>query len=184
MFSIPLTDDAQLFPLEARHAEEFFAHIERGRAFIGQYVPFPDRSPDVESARALLATYAVKAGEDGARFFGIRLDGTLVGGVLFPVFNAATGNCEIGCWLEPAAAGRGLVTKACRVLIDYAFGERGMHRVEWHAASANKKSLAVAERLGMTREGVLRQNHLHRGVRQDTEVWSILAPEWAAATSA
>ena len=57
-------------------------------------------------------------------------------------------------------------------------------RVEWHAASANKKSLAVAERLGMTREGVLRQNHLHRGVRQDTEVWSILAPEWAAATPA
>ncbi|MGW7438005.1 GNAT family N-acetyltransferase [Streptomyces sp. NPDC054849] len=184
MFSIDLAEGAQLFPLEARHAEEFFAHIERGREFIGRYVPFPDRSPDVESARTLLAKYAVKAGEDGARFFGIRLDGTLVGGVLFPAFEADTGNCEIGCWLEPAAAGRGLVTKACRVLIDYAFGERGMHRIEWHAASANQKSLAVAERLGMTREGVLRQNHLHRGVRQDTEVWSILAHEWAAARSA
>ncbi|KIX77874.1 GNAT family N-acetyltransferase [Streptomyces sp. JL4002] len=184
MFSIDLADDAQLFPLEARHAEEFFAHIERGREFIGRYVGFPDRSTDVEAARAMLATYAVKAAEDGARFFGIRLEGTLVGGVLFPAFDAAAGNCEIGCWLEPSAAGRGLVTKACRVLIDYAFGERGMHRVEWHAATGNKKSLAVAERLGMTREGVMRQNHLHRGVRQDTEVWSILADEWTAARSA
>ncbi|MEU6313407.1 GNAT family protein [Streptomyces sp. NPDC047014] len=184
MFSIDLAEGAQLFPLEARHAEEFFAHIERGREFIGRYVGFPDRSPDVEAARQLLATYAVKAGEDGARFFGIRLDGTLVGGVLFPAFDAATGNCEIGCWLEPAAAGRGLVTAACRVLIDYAFGERGMHRVEWHAATGNTKSLAVAQRLGMTREGVMRQNHLHRGVRQDTEVWSVLAPEWAATRSA
>ncbi|MFF8260686.1 GNAT family N-acetyltransferase [Streptomyces virginiae] len=181
MFSIDLAEGAQLFPLEARHAEEFFAHIERGREFIGQYVGFPDRSPDVDSARAFLAKYAVKAGEDGARFFGIRLDGTLVGGVLFPNFDADGGNCEIGCWLEPAAAGRGLVTKACQVLIDYAFGERGMHRVEWHAATGNRKSLAVAERLGMTREGVMRENYFHRGVRQDTEVWSILAPEWAAA---
>ncbi|MFJ9941740.1 GNAT family N-acetyltransferase [Streptomyces erythrochromogenes] len=180
MFSIDLAEGAQLFPLEARHAEEFFAHIERGREYIGQYVGFPDRSPDVDSARAFLATYAVKAGEDGARFFGIRLDGTLVGGVLFPNFDADGGNCEIGCWLEPAAAGRGLVTKACQVLIDYAFGERGMHRVEWHAATGNKKSLAVAERLGMSREGVMRENYLHRGVRQDTEVWSILAHEWAA----
>ncbi|KJK54146.1 GNAT family N-acetyltransferase [Streptomyces sp. NPDC056254] len=181
MFSIDLAEGAQLFPLEARHAEEFFAHIERGREFIGQYVRFPDRSPDVDSARAFLAEYAVKAGEDGARFFGIRLDGTLVGGVLFPSFDADSGNCEIGCWLEPAAAGRGLVTKACRVLIDYAFGERGMHRVEWHADTGNKKSLAVAERLGMTREGVMRENYLHRGVRRDTEAWSILAHEWAAA---
>ncbi|MFD5617268.1 GNAT family N-acetyltransferase [Streptomyces yangpuensis] len=183
MFSIDLAEGAQLFPLEARHAEEFFAHIERGREYIGQYVGFPDRSPDVDSARAFLAKYAVKAGEDGARFFGIRLDGTLVGGVLFPNFDADGGNCEIGCWLEPAAAGRGLVTRACRVLIDYAFGERGMHRVQWQAATGNKKSLAVAERLGMTREGVMRENYLHRGVRQDTEVWSILAHEWAAARS-
>ncbi|WP_046776256.1 GNAT family N-acetyltransferase [Streptomyces yangpuensis] len=183
MFSIDLAEGAQLFPLEARHAEEFFAHIERGREYIGQYVGFPDRSPDVDSARAFLAKYAVKAGEDGARFFGIRLDGTLVGGVLFPNFDADGGNCEIGCWLEPAAAGRGLVTKACRILIDYAFGERGMHRVEWHAATGNKKSLAVAERLGMTREGVMRENYFHRGVRQDTEVWSILAHEWAATRS-
>ncbi|MFD7093905.1 GNAT family N-acetyltransferase [Streptomyces xanthophaeus] len=180
MFSMDLADDARMFPLEPRHAEEFFAHLERGRDFIGQYVAFPDRCPDPESARTFLATYALKAAEDGARFFGIRLDGTLVGGVLFPVFDAQAGNCEIGCWLEPATAGRGLVTKACRVLIDYAFGERGMRRVEWRAASRNEKSLAVAERLGMTREGVLRQNRLHRGVLLDIEIWSILAPEWSA----
>ncbi|MFJ6794195.1 GNAT family N-acetyltransferase [Streptomyces sp. NPDC091268] len=181
MFSIPLTDDAELFPLEARHAEEFFAHIERGREFIGRHVGFPDRATDLASARTLLATYAEKAGRDGARFFGIRLEGTLVGGVLFPAFDAAAGNCEVGCWLEPAAVGRGLVTKACRVLIDYALVERGMHRVEWHVSCANEKSIAVAERLGMTREGVMRQNYLHRGVRTDTEIWSLLAHEWPAA---
>ena len=30
----------------------------------------------------------------------------------------------------------------------------------------------------MTRDGVLRQNYLYRGVRHDSEIWSVLAPEW------
>ena len=56
-----------------------------------------------------------------------------------------------------------------------------MHRVEWMPPSGNKPSLKVAERLGMTRDGVLRESYPHRGVRHDTEVWSVLAPEWRAA---
>ncbi|MET9699458.1 GNAT family protein [Streptomyces sp. NPDC006529] len=184
MFSIDLADDARLFPLEARHAEEFFAHIERGRAYIGEHIGFPDAATDVESARTLLTNYAQKAAADTGRLFGIRADGTLVGGVLFRTFDAAAGNCEIGCWLEPAAAGRGLITRACRILIDHAFRERGMHRVEWHASSLNTRSLAVAQRLGMTREGVLRESHRHRGVHQNTEIWALLAHEWAAAPTA
>ncbi|MEW2416866.1 GNAT family protein [Streptomyces sp. NPDC046866] len=184
MFSIALADDARLFPLEPRHAEEFLTHMDRGREYIGQHIVLPDVVTDLESARSFLSAYAQKAAADGGRIYGIRVGGTLVGGVLFRTFDAAGGTCEVGCWLEPAAAGRGLVTKACRILIDWAFHERGMHRVEWYASAANKPSLAVAERLGMTREGVLRQNYLHRGVRQDTEVWSVLAPEWPAPPTA
>ncbi len=50
-----------------------------------------------------------------------------------------------------------------------------MHRVEWDASAANTKSIAVAKRLGMTRDGVIRQNYLYRGVRHDSEIWSVLA---------
>ncbi|MER7467716.1 GNAT family protein [Streptomyces sp. NPDC097981] len=184
MFSTALADDAQLFPLEVWHAEEFLAHMDRGREFIGEHIALADFVTDLDSARGFLSAYAQKTAADGGRIYGIRVGGTLVGGVLFRIFDAESGNCEVGCWLEPAAAGRGLVTRACRVLIDWAFHERGMHRAEWHASSANKKSLAVAERLGMTREGVLRESHPYRGVRQDTEIWAVLAHEWPPAPTA
>ncbi|MFF3858868.1 GNAT family N-acetyltransferase [Streptomyces sp. NPDC002209] len=184
MFSIDLADDAQLFPLEVWHAEEFLAHMDRGREFIGEHIVLADYVTDLDSARGFLSTYAQKTAADGGRIYGIRVGGTLVGGVLFRIFDAESGNCEVGCWLEPTAAGRGLVTKACRVLIDWAFHERGMHRAEWHASSANKKSLAVAERLGMTREGVLREAYPYRGVRQNTEIWAVLAHEWPPAPTA
>ncbi|MGW8776764.1 GNAT family N-acetyltransferase [Streptomyces sp. NPDC055796] len=184
MFSIDLADDARLIPLEVWHAEEFLAHMDRGRAFIGEHIALADKVTDLDSARAFLSSYAQKTAADGGRLYGIRVGATLVGGVLFRTFDSDSGTCEVGCWLEPQAAGRGLVTKACRILIDWAFRERGMHRVEWRASAANARSLAAAERLGMTREGVLRESHPHRGVRQDTEIWAVLAHEWPPAPTA
>ncbi|MFE6286763.1 GNAT family N-acetyltransferase [Streptomyces sp. NPDC057877] len=179
MYAISLgADGAELRPLEPWHAEEFLAHLDRGREFINQHIPFGAKATDVDSAREVIKAYADKRAADRGSIHGVWLDGKLVGGVLFVSFDATTGNCEIGCWLEPSAAGRGLITRASRVLIDWAFDERGLHRVEWHAASENTPSINVARRLGMTREGVLRQSYPWRDGRQDYEIWAVLAPEW------
>ncbi|MEU1662968.1 GNAT family protein [Streptomyces sparsogenes] len=181
MYAIPLGDDgAELRPLEPWRAQEFLAHMDRGRKFIGQYITLADAVTDLESSRSFLQGYADKAAADTGRIHGIWADGTLVGGVLFRTMDIAQGTAEAGCWLEPAAVGRGLVTRAARVLIDWAVEERGIHRVEWLAAAANGASIAVARRLGMTRDGVLREYRLHRGERLDIEVWSVLAPRWRA----
>ncbi|WP_331766502.1 GNAT family protein [Embleya sp. NBC_00896] len=181
MFAISLGDGAELRPLEPWQAEEFLAHMDRGREFIGRHVGLPDLTTDLESTRKWLQSYADKTAADTGRLYGIWLDDLLLGGVLFPVFDAAMRNCEAGCWLEPAAAGRGLVTRAARVIIDWAIRERGMHRVEWLVPSENTPSIKVAKRLGMSRDGVRRENFTYRGVLQDTEIWSVLAPEWLAA---
>ncbi|MES4892767.1 GNAT family N-acetyltransferase [Streptomyces sp. NPDC096012] len=182
MYAIPLGDDgAELRPLETWHAEELLACIDRGREFIGRHVGLADAVTDLESARAFLTSYAVKRSADAGSLHGVWLGGRLVGGLLFRVWDTPAGVCEAGCWLEPRAAGRGLVTRGMRVLFDWAFEERGMHRVEWHVSSANGPSINVARRLGMSREGLLRENYLHRGVRTSTEIWAVLAPEWRAA---
>ncbi|MEU2232079.1 MULTISPECIES: GNAT family N-acetyltransferase [Streptomyces] len=182
MFAISLGDDgAELRPLEPWRAEEFLTHMDRGREFVGQHIGLPDIVTDLDSARAYLVSYAEKAASDTGRLYGIWSGGTLVGGVLFRTFDAAGGTAEAGCWLEPSAAGKGLITRACRVIIDWAIEERGIHRVEWYASTKNEPSIAVARRLGMTKEGVVRENYLYRGNRADTEIWSVLAPEWRAA---
>jgi RimJ/RimL family protein N-acetyltransferase len=102
---------------------------------------------------------------------------------MFVEFSAAAGTCEIGCWLEPAAEGRGLITAACRMLLTYAFDERNLHRAEWRCSADNARSSAVAERLGMTLEGVLREAWKVGDVFYDKQVWSVLAGEWKQAAS-
>ncbi|MFD7440527.1 GNAT family N-acetyltransferase [Streptomyces sp. NPDC059909] len=178
MFSIPLGDGAELEPIGPWQTEEFLAHVERAREYAGPWVPFMTTVTDLESARSLLQTFADKQAADTGRLYVIRLDGTLVGGVLFRIFDTTTECCEVGVWLEPSAAGRGLITRAVGHLVDWAVDERGMHRVEWLASSANHRSIGVAERLGFTRDGVLRESFPWQGIRHDMEVWSVLAPEW------
>ncbi|MFB7414484.1 GNAT family N-acetyltransferase [Streptomyces sp. NPDC056121] len=179
MFAIPLGDDGvELRPLEPWNAEEFLAHMNRGREHIGRLVELPDHVTDLVSATAFLQRYADKTAADVGRLYGIWADGTLVGGVMFRLFDTAAGNCEVGCWLEATMVGRGIVTRAIRVLLDWAFDVRGMHRVDWVAGADNTASLNVARRLGMTRDAVLRESYLYRGVRRDEEVWSVLAPDW------
>ncbi|MFJ9854446.1 GNAT family N-acetyltransferase [Streptomyces sp. NPDC101150] len=178
MFTLPLDDYAQLRPLEPWQAQEFLAHIDRARDSVDPWIPWATFSSDLDSATATLQRYADRLAQDGGRIYGIWLDDTLVGGVMFTRFERDSGVCEIGCWVERAGQGRGLVTRACRVLIDWAFQQRGMSRVEWWVAAGNARSIDVARRLGMTRDGVLRQRYPYRGVRHDSEVWSVLSGEW------
>lgn len=180
MFAVKLTEHAQLRPLEPWQAEEFLAHIDRARATVDPWVPWASRSTDLESARGMLQRFADRHAADTGRLYGIWLDGTLVGTIMFVGFNVAAKVCELGCAVEPAGQGHGLATVAARQLIDWAFRERGMHRVEWRCRPENVASSGIARRLGMTLDGTLRQEFFYQGKYHDTEVWSLLSDEWSA----
>ncbi len=52
MYGTSLGDDgAELRPLEPWHAEEFLAHLDRGREFVGRHIAFGTKATDVDSAR-------------------------------------------------------------------------------------------------------------------------------------
>ena len=176
MLKLTLGDGAELRALEPWQAAEFAAYVEVNRAHLAPWLPWATSITDKAGARDFLQRYADRQAADQGRIYGIWLDGWLVGGALFRGFDHYAGIAELGVWLAPEAQGRGLVTRACRHLIDWAFA-RGVHRVEWHVATDNERSIAVAKRLGMTREGVLREAFLVNGTRQDAEVWSLLAGE-------
>jgi ribosomal-protein-serine acetyltransferase len=181
MLSLSLADDAELRPLEPWQAEELAGHVAAARDHLAQYLSWVDTVAEPEGARAMLQRYADNLARGEGRIFGIWVDGKLSGGVLFRVWEKTTGMCELGVWLALDVTGRGLITKACRLMIDWAFQVRGMHRVEWRCAAGNEPSSAVARRLGMTLDGTLREYYPHNGVRHDVQVWSVLATEWPTA---
>jgi ribosomal-protein-serine acetyltransferase len=181
MLAYPLGDGAELRTLEPWQAAEFAAFVHRARAHLAPWLPWAAAITSPETARGFLQNYADQQARDGGRIYGIWLGKELVGGTLFRVFDAEAGSCEVGVWLAAEAGGRGLITRAVRRMIDWAVYDRAMTRVEWHTVPGNARSIAVARRLGMRREGVLRQAFDLYGTRHDVEIWALLAGEWRRA---
>jgi ribosomal-protein-serine acetyltransferase len=177
-----LGDGAEIRPLEPWQAEAFAAYIDEHRAHLAPWLPWATSITDADGARAFLQRYADGQAADVRRFYSLWQDGVMAGGCLFRVFDAGLRSCEIGVWLSPAAEGRGLVTRACRELIRWAIEERGMNRIEWRCVPHNARSIAVAQRLGMTYEGTLRQVFPFHGELLDAQVWSLLASEYDPAS--
>jgi ribosomal-protein-alanine N-acetyltransferase len=87
---------------------------------------------------------------------------------------------EIGYRLfDPKLAGRGYVTEACRMLVDYLFNVHQYHRLELLSVPENLASVRIAQKCGFQAEGTLRQAFFIGGRYQDVTVFSLLRPEWA-----
>lgn len=183
MLTRVVAEGVELRALEPWQAAEFYVHVESVREHTAPWIPMTENVVDEESARKVLQNYADGAAADGKRIYGIWVDGELGGVALFRVFDTKEGFCEAGVWIAPEHQGRGLVTSAISRLIDWAVLVRGMHRVEWWCKPTNARSQAVAKRLGMTREGLLRSTFVMNGERHDAEVWAVLADEWRARQS-
>ncbi len=85
-------------------------------------------------------------------------------------------------WLGKRYWRTGVNTEAKLLLLTHAFETLNCVRVVWHTDNRNARSQAAIERLGATREGVLRK-HKQRddGSWRDTVTYSMLDDEWAAA---
>ncbi len=112
--------------------------------------------------------------------FAIEYRGVLVGGGgLQPGRGDGEGGAELGYWLAEDYWGKGLATRAVRLLVDYGFTRLGLARIEARVRTTNVPSLRVLEKNGFTREGVLRSALTRDGVRYDAVVLGRLAREYA-----
>jgi RimJ/RimL family protein N-acetyltransferase len=99
---------------------------------------------------------------------------------LEPEFRTA----EWGVAMAPQYWGAGLFLDAARLLLDFAFTELGVHRIEARAALANSRSQAAMRKLGAVQEGVLRRSLTTAdGQRLDQVLWSLLDEDWRQLTA-
>lgn len=86
---------------------------------------------------------------------------------------------EWGIAISPEYWGTGLFGDAARLLLDFAFSEVGVHRLEARAALANVRIQSAMQKLGAVPEGVLRRSlTTSDGQQHDQVLWSILDDEW------
>ena len=85
---------------------------------------------------------------------------------------------EWGFAIGSAFWGTGMFQAAAKQVLGFAFGEVGIQRLEARSAVANGRGNGALQKIGATREGLLRKSFLRDGVYLDQVIWSICQDEW------
>jgi len=104
--------------------------------------------------------------------------GELVGGARLVIASAENREAWIGYCFHPGAWGKGFATEVSQALLALGFDRLDLHRIVGTCDPRNLGSARVLEKIGMTREGCLRQHKRARGRWRDSLVCAILDHEW------
>lgn len=178
MFKHDLGDGADLRIFDRSQASAFLALVQENRDYFGAWLDWGYTITTIEDAQNFIKRGLNRFAEDGLPLTSIWLHDRMVGGMLFFPVDWHIRSTMIGYWLDQHATGRGLVSRAARTMLDFAFDELKLNRVELRAEVNNQRSRAVAERLGFTLEGVHRHGWVRGGHFVDLAAYAMLANDW------
>lgn len=113
--------------------------------------------------------------------FAIIYQETLIGAVEIMIQDFTNKVGEIGYIVNPDYWGKGVATQSAKLMITFGFETLKLHRICATCDPRNIGSAKVLEKVGMLKEGVLRENMLMKdGVWRDSLLYSVLKQEWSS----
>jgi ribosomal-protein-alanine N-acetyltransferase len=149
-------------PLYLRYYEWTERTPEAVQEFIGWFINHQTQDPRIKFQLAIV----LKSTNQLIGNCGIRMD------------KANALQADIGYELDPKHWNHGYATEAAHAIVDFGFSTFGLHRVWSWCVADNLGSAHVLEKLGMRREGHLRENEYYRDRWWDTLMYATLADEW------
>jgi RimJ/RimL family protein N-acetyltransferase len=107
--------------------------------------------------------------------------GLAIGTCLLFRYEGGSARAELGYVLGRSHWGSGLMHEALQALIDSAFAGLALRRLEAEVDPRNRPSTRLLQRLGFTKEGLLRQRWVTKGEVKDVEMYGLLRDEWRQA---
>jgi ribosomal-protein-alanine N-acetyltransferase len=101
-----------------------------------------------------------------------------VGDIALFKIDERTRDGEIAITVAPEHWGNGYATEASQLLVEHAFDERNMHRLQARVMATNDASRRIWEKLGFEHEGRLRENQFDDGEHVDTHYFGLLEDDW------
>lgn len=163
-------------PVKLDDAEALFEAAHESIPEVSPWLPWCHENYTIEETRAFLASRVGSGNSEEAYSFGIfnQSGERFLGGVGLNFFNRVHQMANLGYWVRTGETGKGVASRATRLVARYGFGELGLQRIEIIAAVGNVASQRVAEKAGAVRECVARKRLLINGERLDAVVFSLL----------
>ena len=178
-YSFPAIETERLLlqPLTAEHTDFVFRHFSNPAVY--QYLLDEPPVTDHAQAEEIVQFYAEPAGKPYNRWVILRKsDNQPIGTCGYHKWDRRYFRTEIGYDLHPDFWGQGYMTEALKAVIASGFEKVGLNRIDALVYVENKPSIRLLQRLGFTREGLLRDYFYLDGKFYDHIIFSILRREW------
>ena len=164
---IPVDEQTRLVQLQPDQADKLFELTDKNRDYLGEFLPWPPFVNVVEDSRKHIEETLEKRAQDVAYTYGIEYEGEIVGDISLRNLNDTEKTPEIGYWISPNFAGKGLTTKSVQALTDLGLSSLGLGKIVIRANPDNGASNKVAEKAGYTQVGTEIDND------EPLNVWAI-----------
>ncbi|MFC7063280.1 GNAT family N-acetyltransferase [Halobacillus seohaensis] len=178
MFTLTIDNNLSLKLLEKGDAKELFALVDESRNYLREWLPWVDSMKQEEDYVPIIEEWLKQFSLSDGFQVGIFYKRKLVGMTGFHGIDWSNRKTSIGYWLSEKYQGHGIITRSVKALIDYAFAEYNLNRVEIQCGVDNQKSRGIPESIGMTQEGVIREGEYLYDHYHDCIMYSILSKEW------
>jgi N-acetyltransferase len=185
-YALPVLAGAKirLEPLTLEHAPGYLKASVDDSEEVFRWLAVPPPADEDAAREHILIALAARA--RGERFAYAQIDavtGEVAGTTSYYEVNPALRAIGIGhTWLGRRWWRTGHNTESKLLMMDHAFDTLGAARVVWHTDINNTRSQAAIERLGATREGVLRKHRIRRdGTWRDSVQYAMTNDDWPAA---
>jgi ribosomal-protein-serine acetyltransferase len=179
MVKIAIEDGLFLKSLELSEAEELLLLVDANRPYLREWLPWLDLTSSIDEMIVFVESTLHQISSNLGFQTAIWHQGQIVGIIGYHHLEWANRSTCIGYWLDERYQGKGIMTKACRALVDYAFDDWKLNRIEIRCAEGNRKSRGVPERLGFKAEGLLREAEWLYDHYVDHVVYGMLAKDWS-----
>jgi ribosomal-protein-serine acetyltransferase len=178
MTTITIDTSLSLELIDDHHAEDVFQLIDTNRQHLEPWFPWVPNMQTAAHLRNFISGSKLRYLDKTEEAYVIMLEGKAVGRIGLYYFDLNNKIASIGYWLDEQQQGKGIATKACRALISHGFSTLGLNRIELKCGTNNDKSIAIAEKLIFTQEGILKQAEAHHETFIDLYLFSMLKQNW------
>jgi ribosomal-protein-serine acetyltransferase len=175
---IKVDEDIFLSELSVHNAKELFDLVNGNRNHLRKWLSWVDKTRDINNTIDYIQSTQQQDIYSGRLVLEVWYKCDLAGLIDLHGGDSLNMKAEIGYWIAEKFQGKGIMTKACRAFIDYAFNEIGLNRIVIRCAVDNVKSRAVPERLDFKFEGIEREGQQLYGKFLDLRVYSLVKSEW------
>lgn len=179
MEKLIIDDTLFLEKLSFVHVELIFNAIDQNRKFLKKWLPFVDFTLKVSDTERFVKSLLDKSLANRDEVYVIWYKHEFAGLIGFKDIDRVNDKVEIGYWLIEKMTGKGIATAATRKMVNLAFRNMNMNRVQIKCGVGNLKSSAIPRRIGFLFEGIERNGERHNRSYINLEVFSLLRTEWA-----